>query len=315
MTPPLGACPCGPPTRPPVPLFPAGAHSTTSACRRRWMASAWARCAAACRRRRTRCTLLSLCFWEAGLGREWRMTAQQASEFSHGSSSQKEGSGRGWAGRAAGGAASRPPRTWSAASQQRWQLCKWRSSSGAAPQQRSLGTFTRLGHSHLRRRHHPPIHPARHLTAARLPALPACLPGSAGVQGLRLQDHGRPGQAGLPHEAGCAHQRPRAGAQAEVAQGKRTPTSCAFRRAAAPAARLLRRRRRRRCPVVLHACNFQHGGGSGGRQDGALEAWELQLQPVAGVQHVWQRGGRASGGALSTERAAGAGAGCQQAAE
>jgi len=35
---------------------------------------------------------------------------------------------------------------------------------------------------------------------------------SAGVQGLRLQDHGRPGQAGLPHEAGCAHQRPRAGA-------------------------------------------------------------------------------------------------------
>ena len=34
----------------------------------------------------------------------------------------------------------------------------------------------------------------------------------AGVQGLRVQDHGRPGQAGLPHEAGRADQRPRAGA-------------------------------------------------------------------------------------------------------
>jgi hypothetical protein len=313
MTPPLPAGrPCGPPTLSPVPLSlqarllrqarvagggwrvpgrgappPPPAAAATGAC-----------CSAA--------VLVSLA---AVAERQWRRTAQQASKVSQGSSQMELGGqpGSGWR------------------KQRRSTFCSGSSSAnGAALERRQCsraafacamaGAATRIcGAAAIfrisLRAARPPSHRC-HACCCR------CL--CAGVQGLRLQDHGWPGQAGLPHEAGCAHQRPRAGAQADG----QTTTSTAHSGAAAAAGWCFCCRC---CCTVAARVQCTAWWGIWRQQYGALGAQNSQQrssmqQQQPGWQVCSMCGSEEAAPAATSEAwngqvAAGAGVWCQQAAE
>ena len=117
---------------------------------------------------------------------------------------------------------------------------------------------------------------------ARLPAPRGPLTGgvrrAAGVQGLRVQDPGRPGQAGLPDEAGRAGAGPGAGPDADQGYASSRPAhsctaACIVPQAAAP------------CPgVPPTAARPRHGVRSGkpGMRTGSPQHCALKVldQPV-----------------------------------